>query len=146
MVVPLAAGAIRAPSLERTLSSQWHSFVHLGVSGPGIGAVSGTQTRLFSGAGNRYDYWRVAWQTFKAHPLLGVGAGNFPAYYFRDRGTQEAIQNPHSVELQTLAELGVVGGVLLLVVIGAGVLGAVRLRAEARQSTAARGLMVAARA
>ncbi|MGB9183413.1 MAG: MraY family glycosyltransferase, partial [Solirubrobacteraceae bacterium] len=144
IVVPLAAAVIRAPALERTVSSQWHSFVQLSASSSAANAVSGTQTRLFSGAGNRYDYWRVAWHTFTSHPVLGVGAGNFPAYYFRARGTQEAIQNPHSLEMQTLSELGVVGVLLLLLVIGGLVLGAARLRREAQSSTAARGLMVAA--
>ena len=63
---------------------------------------------------------------------LGVGAGNYPESYFRDRRTTEAIQNPHSLELQTLAELGV-PGVMLLALLFAGIgLAIVRLRGPAR--------------
>jgi O-antigen ligase len=72
-------------------------------------------TRLFSGAGNRYDYWRVAVEEFAAHPVPGVGAGNYVTEYFRRRQTTEDIRQPHSLPLQTVAELGVVGGTCLAV-------------------------------
>ena len=144
LAAPVVAALVRSSSLERTARTQWHAFVHLSDPSSGTGSSTSAQTRLFSGAGNRYDYWRVAWHVFKAHPVLGVGAGNYPAYYFRARRTQEAIQNPHSIELQTLSELGVVGAVFLALLIVAIVLGIARLRANARASRSARGVMVAA--
>lgn len=138
LVVPLVAAVVRSSALERTASTQWQAFVHLSTR-PGASA----QTRLFSGDGNRYDYWRVAWRVFLDHPLGGVGAGNYPEYYFRDRRTQEAIQNPHSIELQTLSELGLGGvGFLVLIVVGT-VAGGRRLRARARHSPGDRGALVA---
>jgi hypothetical protein len=81
-------------------------------------------TRLFSGGGNRYDYWRVAVLEFRSEPLIGVGAGNYQPGYYLHRRTTEDIQQPHSIELQTLAELGLVGAALLLaffVAVGVGV-------------------------
>ena len=36
-----------------------------------------SQVRLFSGAGNRYDYWRIAWRAFLDHPVAGIGAGTY---------------------------------------------------------------------
>ena len=66
-------------------------------------------TRLASGAGNRYDYWRIAWGTFRDRPVLGVGAGNYDRPYFERRATTEDVRQPHSVELQALSELGLVG-------------------------------------
>ena len=39
--------------------------------------VDRTSTRLLSGSGNRYDYWRIAWHQFRDQPLRGVGAGNY---------------------------------------------------------------------
>jgi UDP-GlcNAc:undecaprenyl-phosphate GlcNAc-1-phosphate transferase len=141
LAAPVLAAGIRASSLEYTLKTQWHAFVHLSDSGS---SSSSAQTRLFSGAGNRYDYWRVAWKLFEDHPLAGVGAGNYPQYYYLDRRTQEAIENPHSLELQILSELGIVGAALLaLFVFGVG-LGIRRIRAVGRQSPAARTAMVAA--
>ncbi len=141
VLVPVAVGLVRLPSIEHTAKTQWHAFVHLSDNAT---AASGSQSRLFSGAGNRYDYWRVAWHVFVAHPLAGVGAGNYPAYYFRERHTTESIQNPHSIELQTLSELGLIGaGLLALVAIGVAI-GVRRFRVAALQRASARTTMVAA--
>src|SRR5204862_413341 len=71
-------------------------------------------SRLISGAGTRYDYWRIAWHSFTAHPLAGVGAGNYDRPYFQQRATTEDVRQPHSIELQALSELGLVGALLLL--------------------------------
>ncbi|MCB0858360.1 MAG: O-antigen ligase family protein [Solirubrobacterales bacterium] len=70
-------------------------------------------SRLTSGGGNRYDYWRVAFKQFEDNPLAGVGAGNYTETYFQERRTSEDVQQAHSIELQTLGELGLVGGVAL---------------------------------
>jgi UDP-GlcNAc:undecaprenyl-phosphate GlcNAc-1-phosphate transferase len=142
LAAPVVTVIVRSSSVEHTLSAQWHAFVHL--SDSDAAPTTSPQTRLFSGAGNRFDYWRVAWHVFSAHPLAGVGAGNYPEYYFLQRRTQEAIQNPHSIGLQTLSELGVVGVLLLALVIVGVVLGARRMRAAARRSVGARTAMVAA--
>ncbi len=141
LTVPLVAAIVRLPAIERTVRTQWHAFVHLSDSGSSPGAAD---TRLFSGAGNRYDYWRIAWHAFLAHPVSGVGAGNYAVAYYRQRRTQEAIENPHSLELQTLSELGVVGALLLALTLAGVLAGARRLRAAARGSSAPRTTMVAA--
>ncbi len=101
-------------------------------------------SRFTTGAGNRYDYWRVAVDQFADDPLKGVGAGNYDRTYFLERRTTEDIRQAHSIELQTLGELGLVGGILLavfLVAIGAGF--ARRARA-AKDDLRVRGLTVAA--
>ncbi len=67
-------------------------------------------SRFTTGGGNRYDYWRVAWNQFEDEPLRGIGAGNYDRTYFLERRTPEDIRQPHSIELQTLGELGLVGG------------------------------------
>jgi O-antigen ligase len=115
----LTAAAVASGPLERTVRRQWHAFTSLQPAGSGA--------RLLSGASNRYDYWRVALREFSAHPLDGVGAGNFAAGYFSLRRTTEDIHNPHSIELQALAELGLPGAAALAVVIGAVLAGTVRL-------------------
>jgi O-antigen ligase len=138
--IPVLAALVRFGTIERTVKNQWHAFIHLSDKG----SASSTQTRLLSGAGNRYDYWRVAWKVFSAHPAAGVGAGNYPPQYYRYRRTQEAIENPHSLEMQVLSELGVMGAALLaLAAVGVG-LGARRLRRAARASANARTVAVAA--
>jgi O-Antigen ligase len=76
--------------------------------------LSGGATRLTSLQSNRYDYWSVALRAFGTEPLHGVGAGGWSVYWLRWRSVTEGAQDAHSLELQTLAELGVVGAVLLL--------------------------------
>ncbi len=81
---------------------------------------------------------------WRAHPLIGVGAGNYPRSYYERRATTEDIEQPHSLELQVLSELGLVGALLLLAFLAGVVWGALRMRRRAARSTLARGLMVAA--
>jgi UDP-GlcNAc:undecaprenyl-phosphate GlcNAc-1-phosphate transferase len=142
IAIPLLAGAVKSSSIEHRISSQWHQFVNL--SDASASASNATQSRLFSGSGNRYDYWRVAYHVFEANPLAGAGAGGYTNSYFKQRRTVEAIQNPHSIELEVLSELGLVGFALLLALVGGVASGARWLRRAARTSPQARTLMVAA--
>ena len=142
LAVVLAIGAVAAaiaegPRAVREVRSQVHAFVHLG---------SGTNgSRFLSGSGNRYDFWRVAWREFQANPVAGLGAGGYDRDYFRLRQTTEDVRQPHSLELQALAETGLVGALLLAIAIGA-LLVALVIRARARctgVALAAGGVLVA---
>jgi O-Antigen ligase len=63
----------------------------------------------------RSSYYHVAWREYRAHPLLGSGAGTFGRYWLhlgspaRFGGALDA----HSLYLETLAELGPLGLLLL---------------------------------
>ena len=119
-VVALVAVVVFAGRIADRARDQTHAFVHLqGHAG---------SSRLLSGGGYRYDYWRIALREFRDEPLHGVGAGNYPVDYFRQRQNVENITQPHSLELQLLAELGVVGG-LVFVVLMAGVVAGFARRA-----------------
>lgn len=72
-----------------------------------------TAGRLVTLRSNRYEYWRVAVQAFRAEPVRGVGAGGWAVRWRRERPFNEAAHDAHSLPLQTLAELGLVGFVLL---------------------------------
>jgi hypothetical protein len=104
-----AAAAVNDPVGK--VKDQYDEFVNLQVQD------TKTDTRFFSGGGYRYDYWRVALDQFKDNPLKGVGAGSYDRTYFLERRTNEDIRQPHSIELQTLAELGIVGGLALLTLV-----------------------------
>ncbi|MGC2373503.1 MAG: O-antigen ligase family protein [Solirubrobacteraceae bacterium] len=140
-VLALALAIGSAHRIEHDVRKQWDSFTHL--AGPsGTALSSASQSRLLSGSGNRYDYWRIAWRLWKDHPLLGVGAGNYPRSYYELRATTEDIEQPHSVELQSLAELGLPGALLLgCFILGVG-WGAVRMGKRARAAALSRALMV----
>src|SRR5437763_65415 len=93
-------------------------------SGRNTPRLSGGATRLASLRSDRYDYWSVALRAFGTEPFHGVGAGGWSVYWLRWRSIPEGAQDAHSLELQTLAELGVVGLGLLLVFLGGVALGA----------------------
>jgi O-antigen ligase len=61
----------------------------------------------------RYDYWKVALREFRDHPLLGVGGDNFGRDYDRHGVSNQTPRYPHSVEMRTLAQTGLIGFVLL---------------------------------
>jgi hypothetical protein len=67
---------------------------------------------------NRYDFWRVAVDEFRAHPLAGVGARGFRTSYLQHRRSPETPARAHSVELDVLTEAGSVGFVLLAASLG----------------------------
>ncbi len=102
------------------------------------------ETRFSQGSGNRYDYWRIAVGQFLDEPVRGLGAGGYPQTYFQERQTAEDIRQPHSLQLQTLAELGIVGGVALLLFLGGVAAGFLRRALAARHDRSQAVLAVAA--
>ncbi len=87
-----------------------------GGGGAGFGA---TTSRLGSANSNRADYWRVAWDAAGDQPLRGLGPGGFGPVWLRERPYPEAVKDAHSLPLETLLELGLVGLALLLTLVGA---------------------------
>ena len=141
--VALLVGTINAGRIADRVDEQYQAFVRL--SEP-TGSIAGstTNSRLVSGAGNRYDYWRVGWSTFKDAPARGVGAGGYDRRYFAGRTTTEDVRQPHSIELQALAETGLIGAGLLLTFLVGILLGARRATRAAREEDLARATTVAA--
>ncbi|MGN6275467.1 MAG: O-antigen ligase family protein [Solirubrobacterales bacterium] len=66
------------------------------------------------GDANRHEFWRVAIDAWKEEPVLGHGAGTYRYSWDRLRHIKVASLNAHSLYLQTFAELGAIGGVLVL--------------------------------
>src|SRR5213078_1646485 len=63
----------------------------------------------------RFTWWHQAWRGFTAHPLAGTGAGSFHLLNLLYRANYlDFTIEPHDLPLQFLAELGVVGLVLLM--------------------------------
>jgi hypothetical protein len=126
--VALAAGgwAAAGDPLARARHA-WDTFE----SPRGYAANATAGSRLTSGLGsNRYDFYRVALDQFAAHPLLGIGADNFAEQYLAHGRSTETPRYPHSVELRTLVQTGVVGALLAAVGLGAALLAAWRALAR----------------
>jgi O-antigen ligase len=103
---------------------------------------SGTSAARFTTlSSDRYDYWRVALRAFARQPVHGVGAGGWAVDWLRYRREQSYAVDAHSLPLQTLAELGLVGIVALAVLL-AGVIDAAR-QALARARPLAAGPVAA---
>jgi O-antigen ligase len=71
---------------------------------------------------NRYAYWKVAVRVFADHPVAGVGSGGFAVEWLKRRPFAEGVRDAHSLYLETLAELGLVGAACLAVLIAGVVL------------------------
>jgi|HubBroStandDraft_4_1064222.scaffolds.fasta_scaffold07565_3 hypothetical protein len=120
LVVVLAGGWAAAGNPVTRARHAWDTFK----SGSGYGANSVGGNRLTSGLGsNRYDFYRVALDEFVAHPIVGIGADNFQQQYLVRGRSDETPRYPHSVELRTLTQTGLVGALLALVGLGAALVG-----------------------
>jgi O-Antigen ligase len=69
---------------------------------------------LQTNSGNRWVWWNEALGAWSSRPLSGWGAGSFPLLHLRYRHNRLEVLQPHSVPLEWLAELGLVGALLAL--------------------------------
>ncbi|MDQ2676559.1 MAG: O-antigen ligase family protein [Actinomycetota bacterium] len=86
-----------------------------------------TETRFEVNAGSeRDDFWRVAIEVAEDEPLLGVGGGGYHYSFLleRDENGAESVRDAHSVELEILSELGIVGLALFAVALAGACAGA----------------------
>ena len=70
----------------------------------------------FSGTG-RSEFFRVALDAFGEKPLLGHGAGTYQFSWYQLRHIEVPVHDAHSLYLQALSELGIVGGILVLAMV-----------------------------
>jgi len=86
----------------------------------GSKSFGATAERLTETASNRAQYWSVAAEAFAERPVAGHGAGSFASLWLEHRSIGEKVQNAHSLWIETAAELGI-AGLLLLALIASGV-------------------------
>ncbi len=93
----------------------------VGLSDPTLGTrVSRSTESVHKASGGRSDIWRVGWRITAAHPLRGVGLGNFPAHFDEAREVLDPPvrsrpgRSPHNVFLGLWAELGCLAPLVLL--------------------------------
>lgn len=108
VVVVVAALAVGAPD---RLSRAWRDFKR--PSSPALGQNSLARFGSVSGNG-RYDYWRVGVKYAGNHLLHGSGAGTFQFVWLPRAPYRSYAQNAHSLYVETLTELGVIGVIVLV--------------------------------
>lgn len=102
-------GAAVVLSVPSRTSNAWSEFKHQGSSPAGI-------SHLSSAAGEgRYQLWASAVQEDLSKPLTGTGSGTFVYWWARKGKIPLAIQDTHSLYLQTFGELGIIGLALLVI-------------------------------
>ncbi len=100
----LAAGRFRARAAL---------VVAAGLAAVGVATAFATMPRLLQARG---DYWHAAWHVIERHPLGGSGAGTYDLAWaaYGDLTRWGEALDAHSLYLETLAELGIVGLVFVL--------------------------------
>jgi hypothetical protein len=92
----------------------WHQFSSSDIQFPNQPAQHFGQ---LSGAG-RHDFWQVAIDAFGEKPILGIGAGTYQFAWDQHRSIDMPVLDAHSLYLEAFAELGAVGGLLVLAMVG----------------------------
>jgi O-Antigen ligase len=95
---------------------------------------------LSSGSSGRWQEWGAALREFESAPVVGRGAGSYEAWWARKGTLKGFVTDAHSLYLETLGELGIVGFVLIvgafLVTLIAGVRGVLASSGERRLTLA----------
>lgn len=110
----LAAAVIAIGAMIAVGGRAWDQFSASDVQPPNSPQEHLTQ---LSGSG-RTEFWRVALDAFDEEPLVGHGAGTYRLSWHLLRHNSVTNLDAHSLYLQAFAELGVVGGLLVLAMIG----------------------------
>lgn len=118
-----AIGVARVGNPASFAQEKWQDFAH--------SYTFGEQGSRFGGSlsGQRYEEWRVAWDQFLDHPVLGAGVDNFAGAYLAERNDNfHDPRHPHSLPLRLLAGTGLVGTLCFVVGLGAAAVAALGMR------------------
>jgi hypothetical protein len=94
--------------------------------------VARDASRLRSIKTNRLKYWDVALHGFADSPLKGTGTRGFATLWLEKRTITETATDAHSLYVETLVELGLVGAVLLAAFLGGAAVAAARVYRSGR--------------
>jgi hypothetical protein len=84
----------------------------------GASAATGAGHLTASSGTGRYQFWDQAIAAFESDPVIGIGAGNYEMWWNQHHTIDVITMDAHSLYLQTLGELGILGLLLLLGFLG----------------------------
>ena len=97
---------------------------------PGAAAID---EHITSGGGSgRWQFWDVAAEQWTENPVLGDGAGSYEPWWAQHGSLDWFVRNAHSLWLETLGELGLVGFLLIAGAFGVGLVAGLRRWRECR--------------
>jgi hypothetical protein len=109
------AGALLAIGVAIAVGGRaWHQFNAADVQFPSQPEQHFSQLN----SANRHEFWRVAVDAFGEKPVLGHGAGTYQFSWNQLRSIPLPVRDAHSLYLEAFAELGLVGGLLVLALVG----------------------------
>ncbi len=110
----LVAALLAIVALAAVGSRAWDQF-----SRPDIQVSANPQNRIadLSGTG-RKEFWSAALDAFDEKPVLGIGAGTYKFAWDQHRSIETPVHDAHSLYVEAFAELGAVGGILVLGLVG----------------------------
>jgi hypothetical protein len=110
-LVLLVAALLAAVMLSHP-GRRFESFKQFpGVSGHSDATVG---SHLLSGSGSgRWQFWTAALHEWESAPVVGRGAGSYQAWWAEHAPFSYFVRNAHSLYFEVLAELGLVGFLLL---------------------------------
>jgi hypothetical protein len=79
------------------------------------------QHLLSSSGSGRWQFWSAAVDQWRQAPVGGDGAGSFEAWWAEHGSIALFVKDAHSLYLETLGELGVIGLALVLAFVGGGI-------------------------
>ncbi len=107
VLVIIGAGVGATQDLPGSVDRAWTEFRDTDTTAPDRADV-----RFTSLGSGRYDFWRVALDVWREHPLGGAGQDNFAEQYVAARRTSEEPRWVHSLPLRVLVHTGIVGALL----------------------------------
>jgi O-antigen ligase len=123
-LVPVGfAGALAVSSrgLGGSVSHAWRSLTD-----PNATTPPNDPSRLTAVGSVRARYWNDALKIAKAHPVIGVGAGGYATARTQVRTDTLHVLQAHGYVVQTLADLGIIGMAISLLLCAAWVVAAMR--------------------
>jgi hypothetical protein len=133
-----AIPASLAAGLPHEVSHRWEVFKSRG-SGPGEEPSGPSSILDFHGSG-RYQFWESSIDASETATFKGIGPGTFEFWWARHATYNGYVRNAHSLYLESLAELGIVGllliGGFVFAVLGIGTVRSLRAPPEQRMAIA----------
>jgi hypothetical protein len=93
------------------VSAQYDRFVR----NDSVRSIDARKRLSDPGNNKRLDIWGAALDQFEATPVRGSGAGTFELTWFRRRHVNSRFSEGHSLYLESLADLGIVGCALVVI-------------------------------
>lgn len=112
--IALVAALVAIAAVIAVGGRAWDQFTSSDLQPPGSPESHVTQ---LSSSG-RDEFWKVSLDSFGEDPVLGHGAGTFRFSWYRLRDLPVTNADAHSLYLQAFTELGLLGGLLVLTMVG----------------------------